>query len=46
MRTDLSLNSFARIEVEKKSYCGDFSSGCMTRTVWRGDSDAHALAAK
>jgi len=46
IRTDPSLNPFARTEAENKRYCGDFSNGCMTRTVWPGDSDAHALSAQ
>jgi hypothetical protein len=33
MRTDLSLNPFASTEAEKKSYCGQFFPGCMTRSV-------------
>ena len=33
MRADQSLNPFARTEAEKKSYCGQFFPGCMTRSV-------------
>ena len=33
MRADLSLNPFASTEAEKKSYCGQFFPGCMTRSV-------------
>ena len=33
MRADLSLNPFASTEVEKKTYCGQFFPGCMTRSV-------------
>jgi hypothetical protein len=33
MRADLSLNPFARTEAEKRSYCGQFFPGCMTRSV-------------
>jgi hypothetical protein len=30
---NLSLNPFARTEVEKKQYCDQFFPGCMTRSV-------------
>jgi hypothetical protein len=33
MRADLSLNPFASTEAEKRSYCGQFFPGCMTRSV-------------
>ena len=33
MRADLSLNPFASTEAEKKTYCGQFFPGCMTRSV-------------
>src|SRR5258705_10196223 len=33
MRTDQSLNPFARTEAEKKVYCGTFFNGCMTREI-------------
>jgi hypothetical protein len=33
MLTDLSLIPFARTEDEKKAYCGQFSAGCMTRSI-------------
>ena len=33
MRSDLSLNPLARTEGEKKTFCSQFFSGCMTRSI-------------
>ena len=33
MRAAQSLNPLARTEAEKKVYCGQFSPGCMTRSI-------------
>jgi hypothetical protein len=33
LRTDQSLNPFARTEVEKKTYCGQYYAGCMQRSI-------------
>ena len=33
MRTDQSLNPYARTEAEKNAYCAQFFPGCMTQTI-------------
>jgi hypothetical protein len=33
MRADLTLNPLAGTEAEKKVYCAQFSTGCMTRSI-------------
>jgi hypothetical protein len=33
MRANQSLNPLAGTEAEKKIYCGQFSPGCMTRSI-------------
>jgi len=34
MRADQSLNPFARTDADKKAYCGRFSTGCMSRSLY------------